>query len=213
VLGVVLAAASWGVYAVDAAPELSIGMPPGAPLARLIPAVVSERWTSWLFAAAVIGLMALLVAAAAALHQRLVDLTAFRTDRMAGLLARRAVRASAWAVLVVVAAAAGVRAVDGWSLLLEGMGLGAAMVLGPLLATGAAADARRAHLAGALTGAAAFVVTPHATDWLAPLPAVVAVTVAQYPALMAVPAAWLVAMAMRATDAARADMVAALRRH
>ena len=213
VLAVVLAAASWGVYAVDAAPELSIGMPPGASLARLVSAVVPEPWRSWLFAAAGVALVALLVAAAAALHQRFVDLADLQTDRVAGLLRRRAVRSSAWVVLVVVAAAAGVRAVEGWSLLLQGMGLGAAAVLGPFLATGDAADARRASIAGALAGATVFVVTPHVTDWLAPLPVDAVSTITQYPALIAAPAAWLVAIAVRGAGAARAEMVAALRRH
>jgi len=38
-------------------------------------------------------------------------------------------------------------------------------------------------------------------------------TITQYPALIAAPAAWLVAIVMRGADAARAEMVAALRRH
>ena len=99
------------------------------------------------------------------------------------------------------------------SLLLYGMGLGAAAVLGPLLATGDAPDARRANLAGALAGVTVFVLTPHATGWLAPLRVDAVAAIAQYPALIAAPAAWLVAMAIRSSDAARAEMVAALRRH
>ena len=212
-LGVVLAAASWGVYAVDAAPELSIGMPPGAALVRLVPTVVPEPWRSRLSAAVLVALVALLVAVAAALHQRLVDLADLQAGRVPGLLRRRAVRSSAWVVLVIVAAAAGVWVTEGWSLLLHGMGLGAATVLGPLLATGDAPDARRANLAGALAGVTVFVLTPHATEWLAPLRVDAVAAIAQYPALIAAPAAWLVAMAIRALDDARAEMVAALRRH
>src|SRR6185503_18711894 len=168
---------AWGVYAVDAAPELSVGMPPGAALARLVPAVVAEPWRTWLSATAAVALAALLVASAAALHGRLVALSSLRSDHVAGLLRRRAVRAAAWTVLVLVAAAAGMRAAEGWSLLLQGAGLGAAMVLGPLLAVGDAADGWRAHLVGALAGATVFVATPHATEWLATLPADVVATI------------------------------------
>jgi hypothetical protein len=116
-------------------------------------------------------------------------------------------------LLVAVAGAAGVWVADGWSLLMQGMGLGAAAVLGPLIATGDAADARRASLAGAVAGAVVFLVTPHATDWLAMFPAAIVGLITRYPALVAVPAAWLVATAVRAVDDARADMVAAPRRH
>jgi hypothetical protein len=115
--------------------------------------------------------------------------------------------------VVLIAAAAGLRAADGWSLLLQGMGLAAATVLGPLVAVGDAADGRRAQLAGALAGATLFVVMPYATDWLAPLPADATATLVQYPALIAAPVAYLVAIAVRVTDTARGEMVAALRRH
>jgi hypothetical protein len=123
------------------------------------------------------------------------------------------VRAAAWVVLVAAAGAVGVWSRDGWSLLLQGMGLGAAAVLGPQVATGDAAEARRAQVVGALAGVTVFVLTPHATEWLAPLPAEAVATIARYPALIAAPAAWLVALAVRALDPARAEMVAALRRH
>jgi hypothetical protein len=213
VLAIVSAAAAWGLHAVDVAPELSIGMPPGASLASLTPAVVSEPWRSRVSAAVVVALVALLAAAATALRQRLGELVERQWQPAPPLLRRRGVVAGAWVVLVAVAGAAGVWVSDGWSLLVQGMGLGAATVLGPVLATRDAAGTRRASLAGAVVGAAVFVLTPYATDWLAALPADVVAVVVRYPALVAAPAAWLVATAVRAAEATRADMVAAPRRH
>jgi len=212
VLAVVSAAAAWAIHAVDVAPELSIGMPPGASLVRLIPTAIAEPWRSRVLIALVVALVALLVGAATALQQRVGDLVVLRGDRAPAALRRPGVRSGVWVLLVAVAGAAGVW-VDGWSLLMQGMGLGSAAVLGPLIATGDAADARRASLAGAVAGAVVFLVTPHAADWLAMFPAAIVGLITRYPALVAVPAAWLVATAVRAVDDARADMVAAPRRH
>jgi len=213
VLAVVSAAAAWAIHAVDLAPELAIGTPPGASLASLVPAVVAEPWRSRVAAALVVALIALFVAAATALHQRLGDLVALHGDRMSVKLGRPGVRAGAWVMIVTVAGVVGVWIADGWSLLMQGMGLGAAVVLGPLLATWDAADARRASIAGAVAGALVFIGALHATGWLTTLPAVIVTKIAHHPALVAVPAAWLVATAVRAVDGVRPDLVAAPRRH
>ncbi len=211
-LAVVSAATGWAIHAVDVAPELSIGMPAGASLASLIPAVVAEPWRSRLLAAVVIALVALLVGAATALHQRLAALTALHADRMPAVLRRPGVPSGVWVLLVAVAGAVGVWVTDGWSLLMQGLGLGAAAVLGPALATADADGARRATLAGAVVGTAIFVVAPHAIDGLATLPAGVVGVITRYPALLAAPAAWLVATVVRAAEATPSGAVAAPRR-
>jgi hypothetical protein len=218
-LGVVLAATCWGVYAVDAAPELSIGAPAAALLARLGPVVADEPWRSRLLAAVVVALVALLLASAAALRQRLVDLAAGESGRLAagesgrlaGATRRGALGAALWVMVVAAAATGSVAITDGWSLLIHGAGLAAAVALGPLLATGEAPGLARARAMGQVTGAAVFVVLTIATHWLA-VPAGAAAAVAEYPALVAVPGAWLVATLARASAAASGEMVAATRR-
>jgi hypothetical protein len=209
-LGVVLAATCWGVYAVDAAPELSIGAPASAILARLGPVVADEPWRSRLLAAVVVALVALLLASAAALRQRLVDLAAGESGRLAGAARRGALGVVAWVAVVAAAAAGGVTIADGWLLLLHGAGLAAAVALGPLLATGEAPGLARARALGQVTGAVLFVVLTIAAHWLPP-PAGAAAAVAEYPALVAIPGAWLVATLTRSA-AASGEMVAATRR-
>ena len=210
VLGVALAATCWGVYAVDAAPELSIGARAAASLIRLVPVVADEPWRSRLLAAVVLALVALLLASAAALRQRLVDLGAGGGGRIAATLRRGVLRAVMWGVLVVAAAAAGPLAGNGWTLLLWGMGLAAATVLGPLVATTDAPGFERARARGAVAGGVLFVVLA-AAHTLVPLHGALD-AVAQHPALVAVPGAWLVTALSRPSGAARGEMVAAARR-
>lgn len=195
VLGVTLGAACWGVYALDVAPEVSIGAPATASLIRVIPVVADEPWRSRMLAAIVLALVALLLASAAALRQCLVDAGARRS----------AFGAATWTVVVVAAAAGSAMAATGWSLLLWGAGLAAAALLGPLVATGGRPGFERARAVGVLAGGLLFVALAASAHWLAPLHGVPGV-VGQYPALVAVPGAWLVA------TLARAQAVAAARR-
>jgi len=209
VLAVVLAAALWGVYAVDTAPELSIGGPPAASLAGL-PAVLAENpWRVRLLGATVVALGSLLVASASALRQRLVDLAEIAAG-CPGVWARRPViRIVAWMIVVGAAAAGSTWIADGWWLFLQGAGLAAASFLGPLVATRGGPGARHARVAGALAGAGLFAVITAAASWLAPLPTSAAAVFTQYPALVAVPTAWLVAAVARAVGR---EKVAAARR-
>jgi hypothetical protein len=198
VVGVVLAAGCWGVYAVDAAPELSIGVPAAASLARLAPVVADEPWRSRLLAAIVLALLALFLGSAAALRRCLVDLTAASSSGLVASMRRRVLEAATWILLVAAAAAASVVVTDGWWLLLQGSGLAAAILLGPMLATGEVPGVERARAKGALAGGLIFVVVTALARW--PGAAGAFDTVARYPALAAAPAAWLVARLARATD-------------
>jgi hypothetical protein len=210
VFGIVLAATSWGVYTVDVAPELSIGAPAAASLGRLAPVVVDEPWRSRLVASIALAFVALLAASAAALRRRLVDLGAPEGGRVAATARRGVLGAAMWVVVVGAGAAASMAFSDGWSLLVHGAGLAAATLLGPLLA-GDGPGLERAHANGALVGAALFVVLTAAGRGLT-LPYAAADVVGQYPALVAAPAAWLVATVSRASGSARRGTVAAARR-
>jgi hypothetical protein len=200
VLAVVWAATCWGIYAVATAPELSIGAPPVAALARLGRVVSGEPRNSRLVAAVVVALVALLLASAGALRRRLAELAALESGRLAAPAHRAGLGAAVWGVLLAAAAAGSVAVVDAWSLLLQGAGLAAATLVGPLLATGDAAHLDRARAAGALTGALLFVGPAAAAHWLWPSSA----AVLEYPALVAVPGAWLVAALVRREKVARA---------
>ena len=198
VLGVVWAATCWGVYAVDLAPELSIGAPPAALLAHLPPLVAAEPWRSRLLAAIVVALVALLLASAAALCRPVEELSDVGTRRLDAPTRRRGLASALWIAVVTAAAAGSVVVTDGWSLLLQGAGLAAATLLGPLLATGDATGFARARVAGMVTGATLFVAVAAAAHWRTPAVA----ALAQYPALIAAPAAWLVAALARRKVAA-----------
>jgi hypothetical protein len=211
VLGVALAATCWGIYAVDAAPELSIGAPAAAALVDLAPVVADEPWRSRLLAAIVLALVALLLGSAASLRQRLVDLAVRDSRRLAASTGHGVLGTALWILLVGAAAAASVAVTDGWSLLIQGAGLAAATVLGPLVATGDRPGFERAHAKGALAGATLFILATAFAHWPAIPPGVVD-AVAQYPALVAVPGAWLVATLSRGAGPARREMVAAVRR-
>jgi hypothetical protein len=209
-LAVTLAATCWGLYALDAAPELAIGAAPASTLARLAPILVDEPWRSRLVAAVALALLALFLGSAASLRQRLADL-AGAGGRLAGALRGGVLGATVWVGLVVAAAAASTAVADGWTVLLHGAGLAAATVLGPFLATGDRPGSERARVSGALVGAAVLVVATAIARW----PAASAGglhAAAQYPALLAVPAAWLVTTLSRGTKATRGGLVAAARR-
>jgi hypothetical protein len=203
-LAVTVGATCWGLYALDAAPELAVGAPPAANLGRLAPIVADEPWRSRLVAAIGLAMVALLLGSAAALRQRLVDL-ASAVSRRAGVLGT-----SVWVGVVVAAAALSPIVADGWSVLLHGAGLAAATVLGPSLAAGERLGSGGARAAGALAGGAVVVVLTIVARWSAPQGVLHAV--AEYPALVGVPAAWLVTMLSRGQHAPGGGAVAAARR-
>jgi hypothetical protein len=207
-LTVVLAAALWGVYAVDAAPELSIGAPPAASFAGL-PAAVAGPGRARFLGVTVVALGALLVASASALRQRLADLAEIAAGRPGSWARRPVIGIVAWPIVVGAAAAGSTWIADGWWLFLQGAGLAAASFLGPLVAAGGAAGAKREGVAGVLAGAGLFAVITAGASWLAPLSTSPAAVVTQYPALVAAPTAWLVAALARAVGR---EKVAAARR-
>ena len=191
VFTVVLAAACWGVYAVDAAPEASIGVPAAAVLARLVPVVADEPWRSRILTAVTLALLALLLGSAASLRRCLTDLTAPESTGGAASARRRVFEAATWVVMVVAAVAVGMVAADGFTLLDQGLGLAAAVLLGPVLTNGQGPGVERARAKGALAGGLIFVVVAALAHWPGSIGTVDAL--ARYPILIAAPAAWVVA--------------------
>jgi hypothetical protein len=178
-LTLALAAACWGVYAVATAPEVMLSGSVADPLLRVSSAVPGARHLALL---GVIALVALFVATAGALRERIAVL--------AGARARLA-----WLTAVAVAAVASLWPFDPWLLLLAGLGLAAATLAAPRLA--GAGVARVAgwpvQAIGALTGGATFVAVAALG---ARLPGVLAFA-AEWPVLLAAPAAWLVVKLLR----------------
>ncbi|HMH53383.1 MAG TPA: hypothetical protein VK548_24325 [Candidatus Acidoferrum sp.] len=201
VLTVVLAATCWGVYAVDAAPELSIGAPAAAAVVRLVPVLADEPWRSRILTAVAMALLALFLGSAAALRRCLVDLTSAGSGGLAPSARRRAFEAATWIVMVVIAVAVGMVSADGFTLLVQGLGLGAAVLLGPRLTRGQGIAVERARAKGALAGGLIFVVVAALAHWPTVIGAFDAVT--RYPALVAVPGAWLVTTIARGGGSAR----------
>jgi hypothetical protein len=197
VFTIVVAATCWGLYAIDTAPELTLGVPAAAQLVRLAPVVADEPWRSRILASIVLALLALFLAAAAALRHSLIDLTAAGTTTVR----RRLIEAAAWIVMVVAAAGTSLLATDGFTLLLHGAGLATAVLLGPLLVSGTGPTVDSARAKGALVGALIFVLLALLARWVGPLGLIGVVT--QYPALLAAPAAWLVAILSRRGESGR----------
>jgi hypothetical protein len=178
-LTLAIAAACWGVYAVAAAPDVMLSGSVAEPLLRLSAAVPGARG---LAALGVVALLALFVAAAGALRERVVTLAGARGP-------------AAWLIAVAVAAVASLWPFDPWFLLMAGLGFAAATLAAPRLA--GAARARVAgwplQAVGALAGGVVFM----GAAALGPrLPAALHV-VAEWPVLLAVPAAWLVVKFLR----------------
>ena len=198
VLTLVLAAAGWGVYAVDAAPELSIGVPAASLLVRLAPVVADEPWRSRIVTAIALALLALFLGAAASLRRCVVDLVEAGSGGLGASSRRRVVEATTWVVMVGAAVAASRVIADGFTLLVHGSGLAAAVLIGPLLTIGESPAADRARARGALAGGLIFVIVAALGRW----PALTGVThdVARYPALVAAPCAWLVATFSRRAE-------------
>lgn len=172
-LALALAAACWGVYAVATAPEVMLSGSVVEPLLRLPTAVPGTRGLAPLVA---VALLALFLAAAGALRERVAALAGARGT-------------TAWVAAVVIAALASLWPFDPWFLLMAGLGFAAATIAGPRLAAGGAARIGRWPVAalGALAGGTVFVVVAA----LGPrLPAVLGI-VAESPALLAAPAGWL----------------------
>jgi len=178
------------VYAVDAAPETSIGVPAAAVLVRLVPVVADEPWRSRILTAIALALLALLLGSAASLRRCLADLTAAESG-LATSARRRAFEAATWIVMVGAAVAVGMVSADGFTLLDQGLGLAAAVLLGPVLTNGQGPGVERARAKGALAGGLIFVVVAALAHW----PGIIGTvdTLTRYPILVAAPGAWLVA--------------------
>ncbi len=171
-LAAVRAALAWGVYGATV-PELALGGALSAPLLRLPPLALGPRAGAALAVAAALAPVLLLATGAAALRERLAGAASAAVEL--------------WVAVVVAAGALALWPLDPWRVLLVGLGLAAAAWAPARLAASPAGA-----LAGALTGGAAFValsalpaLAPQAPAWLDAL--------TRYPALVAMPLAWLAA--------------------
>jgi hypothetical protein len=178
-LTLALAAACWGVYAVATAPEVMLSGSVAEPLLGVSSAVPGARHLALL---GVVALVALFVAAAGALRERVAVLAGARATVV-------------WLTIVAVAAVASLWPFDPWLLLLAGLGIAAATLAAPRLA--GAGVARVAgwpvQAIGALTGGVTFAAVAALG---ARLPAALGF-VADWPVLLAAPAAWLVVKLLR----------------
>jgi hypothetical protein len=175
----VIVAACWGIYALSTATDLSISGSAIAPLVRL----GTRLWSGALASALALGALgALFVAAAWALRARVAAVT------------RRAARAEGegdslppvlWAGLLAASAVLSLWPVDAWRVFLLGLGVAGAVAVAP----GLAARDAVGRSVGAAVGALVFVTLAVAT---APLPGW-SLSVSAYPAVVAAPAAWIVA--------------------
>jgi hypothetical protein len=194
-----LAGVTWGLYAAYGAPDLTLGAPALAAMARLplhvLPAPASLAMTALLVG----GLVASFLAAALALAAHLAEVIG--AD---GATPMRRMPATAYAVALALGVGAAVASSDAWSLLVSGLGLAAAALAAPALA---AADGRARNV-GAVVGALAFAVVAAAALLTASTSLVGA-----HPALLAAPLAWITArlVGTSASLAARRRATAASR--
>ena len=178
-LVVALAATGWGVFAVATAPEVMLSGSVAEPLLRVSSAVPGARAFAPL---GVLALLALFVAAAGALRERVTSLAGVRGTM-------------AWLTAVALAAVASLWPFDPWFLLMAGLGVAAATLAAPRLAGagGARVAGWPVHALGALGGGVAFV----AAVALGPRLPVALGVVAEWPVLLAAPAAWLIVKLLR----------------
>ena len=187
-LALSLGATSWGVYATLAAPEAGLAGSPAEALLSLPRAVAPSRAlpAGALAAVVLLGLLALFVAAADALRERISGAGGARLPII-------------WpAVMAAAALTAAVAVVDPWTPLTAGLGLAGAAIAAPRLAAGN--GARRVlgwplEVIGALFGAAVYA---GLTLLSALLPAALA-PLGATPVLAAAPAAWTVVRLLRTT--------------
>jgi hypothetical protein len=178
-LTLALAAACWGVYAVAAAPEVMLSGSVAEPLLRVSSAVPGARHLAPL---GVVALVAVFVAAAGALRERVAMLAGAHATVL-------------WLTIVAVAAIASLWPFDPWLLLLAGLGIAAATLAAPRLADAGVARVAGwpVHAIGALSGGVTFAAV---LALGARLPGVLGF-VADWPVLLAAPAAWLVVKLLR----------------
>ena len=188
-LALSLGATSWGVYATLAAPEAGLAGSPAEALLSLPRVVAPSRAlpAGALAALVLLGLLALFVAAADALRERISGAGGARLPIM-------------WpAVMAAAALTAAVAVADPWTPLTAGLGLAGAAIAAPRL--GAGNGARRVlgwplEAIGALFGAAVYA---GLTLLSALLPAALA-PLGTTPVLAAAPAAWTVVRLLRTTQ-------------
>ena len=177
----VLTAVCWGVYAAWAATDLAIGATPLAPLIGAPGHVVGTQASRTVVAVMAAALLVLLFGAVCALRARVAGLV----DATAG---RRVPPGIVWVGLVVAVAALATWPVDSGRALVGALGLAASTWAAPRLDRGDAAA-----VAGAVIGAGTFAALALGALEMPPW----AVVAGLYPAVIAMPAAALVAAVAR----------------
>ncbi|PYM18330.1 MAG: hypothetical protein DMD81_06245 [Candidatus Rokuibacteriota bacterium] len=179
VLAFALAGAVWGIYAMYAAPDLSVGAGPLTALVQLPPLVVEAHWAPSIVILIGVALLALYTAASCGLWHRMRDL--------AIPWSRRGLARLTWGIAVTLAAAAAwSSSPDPWTILLLGCGFLTSTVAAPALAS-THPTARRI---GMIAGATIFVLAAAVLAVRAPALGVTSI------ALIAGPVAWLTTLLM-----------------
>jgi hypothetical protein len=183
------AAVCCGIYAVAIAPELVLADAPAAALiaaARTVPHAGAAAGFTIVGCA---GLLALLIAAAQSLRARVVEVAGASAPAM-------------WTAVFVLAAAGSIWPIDAWIVLSTALGLAACAWAAPFLAAGDEEEeggwspAALGSIAGVLAFGVLAALAARLPDW--------AGGVGDYPALMAAPVAWAVAVRARRPSARRA---------
>jgi hypothetical protein len=184
-LAFTIGAALWGVYGIALAPDLSLVPRAFAPLLEVATRLAKSHARATLVALVVSGVAVLFVGLALAWRARLaalfVELGALRQRPAPSPF----VRLASTAALVAVASALAMLGRDHWAIFSWGLGIAAAAVAAPRLASGG----RRGEIAGAVVGTVTFVAIFVSAGALPPA----AAALATYPALAAAPLAWLAA--------------------
>lgn len=189
------AAVCCGIYAVAIAPELVLADSPAAALigaARTVPHAGAAAAVTIVGCA---GLLALLFAAAQSLRSRVVEVAGASAPAM-------------WTAVFALAAAGSIRPIDAWIVLSMALGLAACAWAAPLLAAGDEEEeggwspAALGSMAGVLAFGVLAALAARLPHW--------AGGVGDYPALMAAPVAWAVAVRARRPSARRAGGTARL---
>jgi hypothetical protein len=179
----VVAATLWGLYGLALAPELSLVPRALAPALEIVQRAQTPAWRA--------ALETLVTAAIVVLF--LGTIVAWRCRVVAAVqrhCASRLLLTAGPGALAVIAAGVAGRAGDPWQLFTWGLGLAAAAVVAPRLASAGP----RGELVGMIAGTVAFAALLFAGTRMAPL----ADVARQYPALIAAPLAWLSARLARA---------------
>jgi hypothetical protein len=188
-LAVAWVAVCCGIYTADLAPELTLADAPVAGLLRVARALPQAGAAALVSVIACAGLLALFIAAAQALRPRVTE-------------AARASAPAVWTAIFALAAVGAVWTVDAARVLLAALGLAASAWAAPLFGAGDGKHRKgwtaawMGSIAGALAFGALAALAARLPDW--------AGGIGDYPAVVAAPVGWAVAVTARRPSARKA---------